>query len=371
MTPIYAYPLRFAEILRNYSFGNRWIVDIFQKSGLPENHRIAETWEVCDRSGESSLITNGPLAGTTLSALIHKHPEALLGTYNIQRTGTRFPLLIKLLDASHTLGEQAHHSDELAAEMGLTDTGKTEAWYMLHTRPNASIYCGQTSDAVTKESLHSAILSGEIRHQMRAYPVQPGDSFLLYAGTMHYSPGGVLFYEIMQNSDVYISLGKPSEQLTSREQAAQMEVKLKGIHLENGFECSTTQVSVSNGPNRWTYILACRYFALERLDFEHPEIIFLDGKQFYVLTVIQGSCIVEANETSELLKPGQSCLLPAVTGLVKLLPQPDCALLKAYVPDLLEDIIIPLRNEGISDDLIAALGGRTRLNDLVSLLALT
>jgi len=57
------YPLRFKEILRNYSFGSRWIADSFNKTGLPDDQRIAETWEVCDRPGESSQVINGPYAG--------------------------------------------------------------------------------------------------------------------------------------------------------------------------------------------------------------------------------------------------------------------------------------------------------------------
>jgi hypothetical protein len=49
------YPLRFKEALRNYGFGDRWIVEAYEKEGLPEDHRVAETWEVCDRPTESSM----------------------------------------------------------------------------------------------------------------------------------------------------------------------------------------------------------------------------------------------------------------------------------------------------------------------------
>jgi hypothetical protein len=44
-------------------------------------------------------------------------------------------------------------------------------------------------------------------------------------------------------------------------------------------------------------------------------------------------------------------------------------LLKAYVPDLRANVIRPLREAGIADGVIAALGGKTRLNPLVPLLA--
>jgi hypothetical protein len=82
---------------------------------------------------------------------------------------------------------------------------------MLKVRQGATIHCGQIDDSVTRKVARRALLDGSIREQMREYSVQPGDAFLLYAGTMHYSTGGVLFYEIMQNSDVIIGLRKPND----------------------------------------------------------------------------------------------------------------------------------------------------------------
>ena len=182
------YPLRFQEILRNYSFGNRWIVSAYEKGPFPADHRVAETWEVCDRPGESSTVVNGPLAGATLHELIERFGADLLGRDVVARCGTRFPLLIKLLDVSNPLAEQAHHSDELAQARGLPDPGKTEAWYMLRTLPGATIHCG-AKPGLTPEAALQAILNGSSRELMREYPVQPGDAFLLHAGTMHYSDG--------------------------------------------------------------------------------------------------------------------------------------------------------------------------------------
>ncbi len=70
-------------------------------------------------------------------------------------------------------------------------------------------------------------------------------------------------------------------------------------------------------------------------------------------------------EVQELLRPGQSCLLPATLGTVTLEPlSTDSALLKAYVPDLVKNIVVPLRQAGIPDSTIADLGGRTSLNPI-------
>ncbi len=366
-TPLY--PLRFKEILRDYRFGNRWIVDAYEKTGLPEApHHVGETWEVCDRpDGESSEVIYGPLAGQTLHSLIDTYGEALLGSDIIARCGTRFPLLIKFLDASNVLGEQAHHSDALAAEQGLDDPGKTEAWYMLKVREGATI-CVGNRPGVTSEMVHDALLDGSIKGLMQEVAVSPGDAFLLYAGTMHYSAGGVLFYEIMQNSNVYIGLRAPDPTLTSEEREAAVCRTMRGVHVEEGFDAKTRPITLGGGANMRTFIFACRYFALERLDLMAPTLVTCNGMRFYVLSLIEGACTVVQGEHRELLRPGHTVLLPASLGMVTLIPTEPSALLKAYVPDLAEDVIKPLRLAGIQDEAILGLGGRTVLNDLAGLL---
>lgn len=362
------YPLRFKEILRNYGFGDRWIVEAFEKDGLPEDHHIAETWEVCDRpTGESSEVINGALAGRTLHELIEAYGAALLGEDVVARCGTRFPLLIKFLDASNVLAEQAHHTDELAAERGLEDPGKTEAWYMLKSREGATIRVGNRS-GVTRAEVREALLDGSIKELMRVYEVEPGDAFLLYAGTMHYSDGGVLFYEIMQNSDVYISLRPPDPDLPPEEREAYVRMALEGVHIEEGFDAQTAPVVVGGGANRRTFVLACRYFALERLDLMAPTMMRCDGSRFYVLSVIAGAVTVVHGDHHERLRPGQTVLLPADLGLVTLVPTEPSSVLKTYVPDLSSNVIEPLRLAGISDEAIVALGGRTELNDVAAVM---
>lgn len=363
------YPLRFQEILRNYPFGERWIAQVYEKDGLPADHRLAETWEVCDRPDESSVLINGPLAGRTLHELIDRYGPGLLGSDVVARAGTRFPLLIKFLDASHVLGEQAHHDDELAARRGLTDPGKTEAWYMLHVRDGATIHCGQADDQVDRRAVYEAILDGSCRDLMREIPVHPGDAFLLYAGTMHYSAGGVLFYEIMQNSDVYISLRQPDPSLPQAEREARAAASTEGVHLEPDFDCQATPVSLAEGPNRRTWVMACTYFCLERLDLAAPYILHNDGQRFFVLSQIEGRSAVRGGGVQEVLRPGQTCLLPAALEVVTIDPEPGCALLKTYVPDLVQDVIAPLRAAGVAEEAIAGLGARSKLNPMIALLS--
>jgi len=334
------YPLRFREILRDYRFGDRWIVEAYQKTGLPENHRVT---------------------------LIDTYGAALLGEDIVARCGKRFPLLIKFLDASHNLGEQAHHDDEQAAKHGLFDPGKTEAWYMLKVRDGAMIRCGNKPGA-TVESVRDALLAGTIKEEMRAYEVVPGDAFLLYGGTMHCGDGGTLFYEVMQNSDVYISLRAPDPALSVDVRATLAREAMEMLHIEDGFDSKTEPITLGGGANRRTFVFACRYFALERLDLMAPTMLNCDGSRFFVLSLIEGACTVVHGDHYEKLLPGQTVMLPAGLGYVTLVPTEPCSVLKTYVPDLAKDIIKPLRTIGILDAAIVGLGGKTVLNDLAPLL---
>ena len=356
-----SYPLRLKEILRDYRFGQRWIADSYRHKNLPDHQRVAETWEVCDRPGESSMVVNGLYAGKTLHDLIDTYPLEMLGDDIYARFETRFPLLIKLLDVTNPLGEQVHHTDQLAKEQNLKDPGKTEAWYMLQTRSGATIHCGQRDDLVDQSLLQSSIKNGTIKDCMRPYHVKPGDSFLLYAGTIHYSPGGVLFYEIMQNSDVYIGLRKPNDDLTQTE----IDQTIKSIHLEKGFECKTTPIEVRMDTHTRTYVLASQHFALERLDIRQSYPLEISSNHFHVLTVTDGKCRIYCQGNhEEILHAGQTCLLPAAIKGVFIEPLESCSILNAYVPDLEQDIVKPLLQSGFSPVDISKLGGKTVLNPL-------
>jgi len=357
------YLLRFREILRDYSFGDRWIVREFDKPGLPEGHRVSETWEVCDRPRETGEIVNGPLAGRTLHDAIEEFGPALLGTDVTDRFGGRFPLLIKLLDASDVLGEHVHPDDGLVRQWELDDySGKTEAWYMLRARPGASVYCGPR-EGVGPAELEAAVRAGEVRGCMRQYPARAGDAFLLHAGTMHWSPGGVLFYEIMQNSDVGVGL-RPPKARSPAEVDAHARRCVAAVDLEAGVDCRTRPVTVQVGRNRRSFLIACEHFAVERLDLLEPFRIELDGRHFKVLTCVEGSVTVSAEGGVERLAAGQSCLVPAGGGQVHLDPVGAAAVLDACVPNLEIDVIGELRRLGATDEAIRGLGGRTRRNPL-------
>ena len=104
----------------------------------PGHYPTAEAWVVWEGDG----IESGPLAGKTLGEAAQQFGDALLGAKTTSHTGTRFPLLIKLLDCAQWLSLQVHPNDEQASKLDPPDLGKTEAWVVIHAEPDSLIYAG-------------------------------------------------------------------------------------------------------------------------------------------------------------------------------------------------------------------------------------
>jgi mannose-6-phosphate isomerase len=65
---------------------------------------------------------------------------------------------------------------------------------------------------------------------------------------------------------------------------------------------------------------------------------------------------IEYRGGTERLGRAESCILPAATGEVRVVPEGEASLIACYVPDLERDVVAPLREAGHSDEVIRALG---------------
>ena len=74
----------------------------------------SETWILSAYPNMESVVSEGAYAGKSLSELVAELGAALVGQDTYQRFGSRFPLLIKFIDAQMPLSIQVHPSDELA-----------------------------------------------------------------------------------------------------------------------------------------------------------------------------------------------------------------------------------------------------------------
>jgi mannose-6-phosphate isomerase len=193
-------PLVFEPIFQERIWGGRKLEERFGKN-LPADRCIGESWEIVDRPEAQSMVREGPLADRSLHDLWVNFREDVFGKVSAgpSRTGVpRFPLLIKLLDASEKLSLQVHPADEVAESLG--GEAKTEFWYVAAAEPGAEIYVGLRKP-MTREQFEHALRSGTVAECVHAIPVKEGDAMFLPSGRFHALGSGIVLVEVQQNSD--------------------------------------------------------------------------------------------------------------------------------------------------------------------------
>ncbi len=177
-----AAPLPLAPRYIPRPWGGRRLAELYGRL-LPGDGPIGESWELYDRPDGSSVLAHGPLAGRPLAALRGPRP---------------IPLFTKIVDARETLSLQVHPDAEAADE--LSSEEKNEAWFVLHADPGARIFRGLLP-AVRAPDLLRALDAGTVMDLVHSFAPKAGDVVFVPAGTVHALGGGLVVYEIQQNSD--------------------------------------------------------------------------------------------------------------------------------------------------------------------------
>jgi mannose-6-phosphate isomerase len=169
---------------------------------LPADMPVGEAWILSDRDDFPSVVANGALEGRKLSELIQESPDLYLG--DLAAKYSRYPLLLKFLDAREMLSVQVHPSDNDEDYLPAGEFGKTEAWVVLEAEPDSSIFAGVQPG--TKASDLAAMSAGSANKILASFLPKVGDGVFLRAGTVHALGGGVVIFEVQQNSDVTFRL---------------------------------------------------------------------------------------------------------------------------------------------------------------------
>ncbi len=314
-----AYPLLLTPACKDYIWGGNRLRLLYGKQS--DADCIAETWELsCHPDGESR-VTNGALAGCTLSeALGRLGPDAL----GERAAGlSYFPLLIKLIDAKQDLSIQVHPSDAYAAVHEHGGLGKTEMWYVIDAQPDAALICG-FSQPVTREEVSRRIAENTLTDVLRRMPVQAGDVLFIEAGTIHAICGGVLIAEIQQNSNTtyrvydYGRLGKDG-----KPRALHVEKALDVLRYTPAEPPRHPEAEPDGEGNGVAVLASCPMFHTERWELNGKKRLAEDAS-FTSLLLISGELTLVWEDGEAVCKPGQSIFVPAglqcaLTGACELL----------------------------------------------------
>ena len=179
-------------------WGGTQIKEFLKRDDMPDlKEPVGESWELVDREDEQSIVANGPLKGTTITQLVKHYGKILMGS---KYTGSRFPLLVKIIDASERLSLQVHPDEHACARLGDGAEPKTEMWYILNAEKGAKIMAGVNLRS-TKQQLLNTIQTAEVEKHLQVFESEPRDAYFIRSGTLHAIGEGNLLIEIQQNSD--------------------------------------------------------------------------------------------------------------------------------------------------------------------------
>lgn len=323
MAPLY--PLRFRPILRRYLWGGRRLGTYLGKP-IGEGDDFAESWEVCDRGQDQSIVHAGPLAGMPLADLLARRGREMLGRHSPQ---PRFPLLFKFLDAQKTLSVQVHPDDARAARLTTPDLGKTEAWVVLEAMPGSLIYAG-LKRGFDRAALERELARGTCELCLHRFEPQAGDCIFLPAGVVHAIGEGLLVAEIQQSSDVTYRLFDWNRLgPDGRPRALHLDQALEAIDYDYG-PAHPQRPQITDRPHI-ERLVACEQFVLDRWTLPAAHAIGGDDR-CHLLAVIEGEVAVEGEPEGTPLRRGATVLLPACLGEIELRPIGRAVLLDACLP---------------------------------------
>ena len=307
------YPLKFYPILKERLWGGTKLGTLLGKE--LESDLIGESWELSGVAGDVSIVANGSFKGTTLTDLINRFPEEILGKSVLERFGKEFPILIKFIDAQKDLSIQLHPNDELARKRH-NSFGKTEMWYIMDADKDAELIIGFKED-ISKETYVKSLKNDTLTDLLNYENVKEGDAYFISAGKIHAIGAGVLIAEIQQTSDqtyrVY-DYNRKDAQGNLRELHTELSIDAISYVKQNDFKVSYQQDANVSNP-----MVNCPYFRTNFISLnKNIKFDVSDRDSFTIYMCIDGDVKIANDFGSISIKKGETVLVPAITGHILL-----------------------------------------------------
>lgn len=300
------YLLKFDPILKEKVWGGKKLKQLFNKNSPSD--KTGESWEISDVEGSGSIVSNGEFKGKSLKWLLEEYNSRLVGKNVFNRFGTKFPLLIKFIDAAENLSVQLHPNDEIAQKRH-NSFGKTEMWYIMQADKDAELILG-FKDVITKQEYTSLVEHNKLLTALNSERVKVGDAFMINTGLVHAIGAGVVLAEIQQTSDITYRIydwDRTSNSGEKRELHTDLALEAIDLSANKDF-----RIKYDLKPDQSSEIITTKYFKTNIIQLESlvkKDYSSLDS--FVILMGVEGKAIVKSGDNSEELKQGESILIPA------------------------------------------------------------
>lgn len=330
------YPLKFEPELLSKIWGGQRIRQWYPAAQGMDN--VGESWVVAAIEDHNTVVANGRLAGNDLQELLEVYMEELVGDRIFEEFGTRFPLLVKFIDADADLSVQVHPDDEQAWEEQ-ESLGKNEMWYVdSASAADASVISGFVRD-MSAEAVEQSLANGDILSCLAGYSVKGGDVININTGTVHALKKGTIVAEIQENSDVtyrlydYDRVGQDG-----KKRPLHISQALRALHYEAS---KHAVVHPDYRLNTVTNLKRCRFFTVNAIDLDRPlQRDYAPLDSFVIYMCVEGAVQVDALDAEEErevnLAKGEALLIPAcLNDIVLRNTSGNARILEIYVePDL-------------------------------------
>lgn len=276
---------------------------------IPPGETIGESWELFDRKAGSSDIRGGG----TLHELLEADDRGLLGQRIAPTRDRHFPLLLKFIDARERLSVQVHPGDEQARKHD--DSGKSEAWIVLHAGPRASIVRGFRAGTTRAQVEAAAHAGAAIEGLLHSFTPKVGDVIPVPHGVVHAIGPDVVVFEVQQNSDLTFRMWD-----WGRGRELHVHDALEALRV--GDEGPPTAVPTPID-SRGEWLLRTPHFRVRKLRFDNPATIGTEGS-YKVMVVVHGMAAIGWRSGGEHppipMRTGETLLVPAAVSAIFVSP---------------------------------------------------
>lgn len=321
------YPLKFEPILKDKIWGGEKLGTVLDKP-IGDSKKCGESWEISGVEGSISKVSEGPLKGKTLVELIENFKGDLIGEKVYKIFGSKFPLLIKFIDANQDLSIQVHPNDELSMKRHNL-FGKTEMWYVVHAEEGSTLISG-FNKPTNKEEYLKIFRRGDLTDILNVEEASNDDVFFLPAGRVHTIGKGLLIAEIQQTSDITYRI-YDFDRVDSNGQKRELHVDEAVDAIDyNYYDDYKTQFNLQE---KDIEIGRSQYFVTNRLIIS--DIISRNYKNIdscIILMCLEGAGTLSYGTESISYKLGDSILVPNSIQQIKLIPTETSKLLEVTIP---------------------------------------
>jgi mannose-6-phosphate isomerase len=318
--------LKFEPILKEKIWGGTKLVTLLNKNSNQKN--IGESWEISDVENDTSIVSNGELAGQNLKQLIEKHKGDLVGRKIYQHFGDKFPLLIKFIDAKEALSIQLHPNDELAKKRH-NSFGKTEMWYVMQADKKANLIVGFQKEVTPKEYTYH-LENKKLSDILNIDEVKKGDVYFIPTGRVHAIGAGVLLAEIQQTSDITYRIydwDRPNPDGSFRD--LHTEEARDAIDYSAKEDYKRTYVQQENTS---TEVVSCPYFTTNILPLKGEiTVSHVDKDSFVIYMCVAGEAIFKYQDQEEIISNGETILIPASIKEIQISSTENSEMLEVYI----------------------------------------